>query len=88
MIILQMFTFFPDIDECMSFVSPCDDNAICGNREGGFDCVCNTGFQGDGFTCVGQSLYIYFNFFFINYPAYRSNNIIKTKSYNCGLIIK
>ena len=30
----------------------CDDDAFCTNTEGGYNCTCNDGFQGDGFNCT------------------------------------
>ena len=41
-----------DIDECISNLDNCDDNATCTNTEGGFDCECNDGYSGDGITCT------------------------------------
>ena len=40
-----------DIDECMSEVSPCHDNATCMDTTGSFQCQCDTGFLGNGLTC-------------------------------------
>jgi hypothetical protein len=37
---------FSDIDECAN--NPCAANATCSNTPGTYDCVCNTGFSGDG----------------------------------------
>ncbi|KAK8681798.1 hypothetical protein V6N13_054199 [Hibiscus sabdariffa] len=36
-----------DIDEC-KIRNPCDENAICYNLPGSFDCHCKGGYQGDG----------------------------------------
>ncbi len=30
----------------------CNENAVCINTFGGFTCVCNAGFTGDGVNCV------------------------------------
>ena len=38
-----------DIDECES--DPCDANATCTNRFGGFSCRCEPDFEGDGLSC-------------------------------------
>lgn len=43
-------SWFADQDECVS--SPCHPNATCMNTAGSFNCTCNSGFEGDGFTCV------------------------------------
>ena len=29
----------------------CDDNADCTNTQGGYNCTCQEGYAGDGFTC-------------------------------------
>jgi hypothetical protein len=42
----------PDVDECADGTDNCDVNAICTNTDGGFSCMCNVGFNGDGTTCV------------------------------------
>jgi hypothetical protein len=44
-------TLCTDLDECSSGDADCDDDAICTNLEGGYDCTCADGFSGDGFTC-------------------------------------
>ncbi|KAL4271397.1 hypothetical protein GQ457_13G021870 [Hibiscus cannabinus] len=36
-----------DIDEC-NIRNPCDENAICYNLPGSFDCHCKGGYEGDG----------------------------------------
>ncbi|KAE8683452.1 Detected protein of unknown function [Hibiscus syriacus] len=36
-----------DVDECKIW-SPCDENAICYNLPGSFNCVCKGGYEGDG----------------------------------------
>jgi hypothetical protein len=38
-----------DMDECM--MMPCSADATCTNTIGSFTCVCNEGFEGDGFSC-------------------------------------
>ncbi len=32
----------------------CDDNAFCTDTMGSFTCVCADGFLGDGVTCTGE----------------------------------
>ncbi|XP_039071276.1 wall-associated receptor kinase 2-like [Hibiscus syriacus] len=36
-----------DVDECKIW-SPCDENAICYNLPGSFNCLCKGGYEGDG----------------------------------------
>ena len=46
-----------DINECALLNGPCDENALCTNIEGSYECECKEGFQGDG--CSGvQTLVI------------------------------
>ena len=40
------------VDECAEGLDTCDDNARCLDREVGYACECNLGFEGDGETCV------------------------------------
>merc|ERR1719153_1698938 len=40
-----------DIDECADGSNSCDVNASCFNNHGGYDCVCNAGFNGSGHEC-------------------------------------
>ena len=42
-----------DIPECERGLDDCDPNATCINTIGSYDCMCNMGFTGDGFTCTG-----------------------------------
>ena len=42
-----------DIPECERGLDDCDPNATCMNVIGSYDCMCNMGFTGDGFTCTG-----------------------------------
>ena len=41
----------PLVDECSSGVHGCHRNAFCFDKQVGFGCMCNDGFQGDGFNC-------------------------------------
>ncbi len=39
-------------DECAApETNDCDPNASCTDRDAGYDCTCNDGFEGDGFSC-------------------------------------
>ena len=41
-----------DVDECLD-PDICSCDATCTNTPGSFECKCNDGFVGDGFTCTG-----------------------------------
>jgi len=41
-----------DIDECATEVDDCNDDADCTNTDGGYDCTCHPGLQGNGVSCV------------------------------------
>ena len=43
-----------DINECQLGTDLCHDNASCIDTEGSYECMCETGFSGDGFTCDSQ----------------------------------
>ena len=45
-----------DVDECRTNTSDCDDNALCVNNIGSYECHCNSGFIGNGFNCSGNHL--------------------------------
>ena len=52
---------FPDVDECANpETNECDTNAECSNTEGSYTCNCLTGYQGDGKSCAGNSLSLFF----------------------------
>lgn len=40
-----------DKDECAAGTHVCDENALCTNTDGGYTCVCNNGYIGDGIDC-------------------------------------
>ena len=40
-----------DIDECSEGTHSCDGNATCNDTDSSYECVCNTGYTGDGFSC-------------------------------------
>lgn len=42
-----------DIDECDTNTDNCSSDANCTNTDGGFTCVCNTGYTGAGDACQG-----------------------------------
>ena len=54
-IIICLLQSTPDIDECSAGNSNnCSIDASCMNIDGGFSCICMTGYSGDGFSCTGK----------------------------------
>ena len=37
-----------EVNECLSGISNCDDNAACTNTNSGYTCTCNEGYSGNG----------------------------------------
>lgn len=44
-----------DIDECDRGIDACHKHATCTNTIGDYNCTCNDGFYGDGFTCEPEA---------------------------------
>ena len=57
-----VLSFCSDINECQPFKNNCSREADCVNTEGSYACRCRPGYQGDGFTCVCEYLFVQFNF--------------------------
>ena len=51
--LVTILTFVVDIPECERGLDGCDSNSTCANTIGSYLCSCNSGFTGDGFTCIG-----------------------------------
>ena len=51
-------TMIADIDECARGTATCDANASCNNTIGGYNCTCNSGYEGNGFhgNCSSESM--------------------------------
>ena len=43
-----------DIDECADGTHTCDSNAVCADTDGTFTCTCDSGYTGDGQSCMGE----------------------------------
>lgn len=41
-------------DVCLMGTNNCHINALCTNTDGGFNCSCMTGYDGNGITCAGK----------------------------------
>ena len=39
-------------------LTDCDANAECTNTPGSFTCACNTGFTGNGISCLGNEIHV------------------------------
>ena len=51
---------FQDINECTVKSHRCDVNAACQNTEGSHECICKTGFEGDGEKCSRKKIILSF----------------------------
>ena len=49
-----MHIVFTDVNECDEGIHNCHENANCSDVVGGFNCICNTGFTGDGTFCESK----------------------------------
>ena len=52
--VLLRTNFLLDVNECELDLAECPDNAFCTNNEGGFECICNIGFEGNGTSCISE----------------------------------
>ena len=51
--LLYMFSI-ADNDECADGTDVCSANATCYNTDGGYNCSCNSGYEGDGVNCSSK----------------------------------
>ena len=62
-----MFAVIADINECLEGTAECDADASCNNTIGGYNCSCNSGYEGDGFEGNCSSECKFFSVFNISY---------------------
>ena len=54
---LDILLLVADIDECATGAYTCGSNAYCSNNVGSYDCFCDSGYTGNGYTgCSGEKL--------------------------------
>lgn len=52
-----LFSFILDINECVTHLHNCSQNAICHSTKGSHTCTCKPGFTGNGHKCEGNRLF-------------------------------
>ena len=51
-----MYFMVADVNECNATDTvSCNQNAVCHNTEGSYECICNLGYTGDGVNCTGKT---------------------------------
>ena len=58
-----VMNFVTDVNECEDSLHDCDVNAKCTNAIGAFVCTCLDGFSGDGKTCTGMTMPLFYQTF-------------------------
>ena len=54
-LITSQFMYLTDIDECSELSHDCNTTyAECRDTDGSFECVCSTGYVGNGSSCEGN----------------------------------
>ena len=57
LISFRNYNYLLDVDECADpELDNCHADASCSNTVGSFICTCNSGYSGDGITCLGRNL--------------------------------
>jgi EGF domain len=49
-----LFFLSSDVNECLVNNGGCNANAVCNNTRGSFNCMCKTGYSGNGTFCAGK----------------------------------
>ena len=82
---LIILIMFADVDECLDRKVNCQDNSVCVNTNGSYNCKCFNGYFKDGDTCVGKSTKICFEKkpnvtkFLLSYSESNRNQIFKVR---------
>ena len=50
----QGVCFFPDVNECEEEINGCEENSLCINTDGSYECKCKDGYRGNGGMCAGN----------------------------------
>lgn len=48
------------MNECLEDLHECHDNASCANTAGSYVCTCSAGYSGNGTSCEGDCIVIFF----------------------------
>ena len=66
-----------NVNECNEGTDSCHDDATCHNTQGSYTCSCNTGYTGNGFSCIGKCNYWVYIVITLSYPHLLKHSIIK-----------
>lgn len=66
MIKINFICCVSDVNECDTKEDECHKEAICNNIPGSYDCICKSGFTGNGKSCEGQYGHLYYYFLLRN----------------------
>ena len=59
----DILNIFVDINECLERKHGCTLHSTCNNTDGGYDCVCDSGYRAKGPDCVGKLSMIVVSYF-------------------------
>jgi len=60
----HLCSFFADDNECLRNNGGCHLEAACINTEGSFHCMCDDGFDGNGYDCRGRTCEVHYKVLF------------------------